>query len=138
MAKKAPEVPGNDSSDEQVNEALNNVDVVEKQAKSLDEKISQLQDKLLTAESDDDKSVIQLQLDALLETKEQIDAMLVNAKEALQSVQAKATMAASAQKKTDMTDITIGKGDTRIISGPNITLTKDGYFVTSKKGDKAL
>ncbi|MDF7671151.1 hypothetical protein PT276_08105 [Orbaceae bacterium ESL0721] len=133
---KIIETPGADSVDTSTNEALNNVGDVQKQAATCEELIEQLTNQLITAPDDSAASVIRTQIDALLKTKEQIKDMLATADSALQSVQVKAQMAASAQKKTDMSGITVNKRDVKTLSGSNVKLTESSYVISKKKDAK--
>ena len=136
MAKKDDkkvEIPGNDNVDTRQNESLNQVNDIQVQASSLDEKITQVQAQIEAEQDEDVKQTLQIKLNALLEAKEEINSILVSANDALQSVQAKAQMTANAQKKTDMTGISVKKTDKPVISGANIKLTEKGYVVSPRK-----
>jgi len=55
--------------------------------------------------------------------------MVGDAQASLTAIQSQVQTKAATAKKTDMTNITVNKNEPKIITGPNVTLTDNGYVI---------
>ncbi|WP_294609728.1 hypothetical protein [uncultured Gilliamella sp.] len=137
--KKKIETPGaaNTELDTALGTALDtaqtNVTTIETKAKNIDEAIAQNQAVIDDANAlEDEKAQAQLKLDALLETKTLIDATLVSAKLALESIQNQVQQQAATVRKTDMSAVNVQSNSANPLASPHVELTEAGYVIKAR------
>ena len=125
---KKIETPG--AQDTALDNAQENKNNIENNAKSIDELIAQNQATLDDVNASAElKSVAQIKINELLEAKKVIDETLTAASSALESIKAQAQTKAAIARKTELTNVNINKSKVNVLKNARMTLTDAGYVV---------
>lgn len=136
MAKKPTiETPGaQENLNEQLTTAQAQVNNIQNKATNITDAIA-LNNAIIDDHNslEDEKEQAQLKINALLAAQEEINNILGDAQTSLSAIQLQAQTKAATSKKTDMSNITVSKNESKIITGPNITLTDKGYVIKPRE-----
>lgn len=126
---------GSNESSEQLTTVESNFDDIQRKATNIVDAIA-LNKAILDDENalDDEKELAQLKINALLKAQSEIDSILSDAQTALAAIKTQAQVKAATVKKTDMSNITLSKKETRPVSSPHVQLTDAGYVI-KPRGD---